>query len=385
MKKLAIITFFCSMSLLHKGVLAQELHQNDATQKSNFVINGKLGNLQAPAKIYLAYTTADGAWVRDSTQVINGAFTFKQYTVHPINALLSVSRDGKPTTRFQASDIARVYIEPGAKITLESNENIADRKIKGSKSEEFYKVYTDYVCSFDNKIDSIRQLAINRDNEARRPVLMKEMNRVLEDKRVQTKDYILKHPNQFVSLNLLEEYAGYSIVYADVQPVFEKLVPELKNSVKGKIFAEKLAVAKSSGVGVQAADFTQPDTAGVPVSLSSFRGKWVLIDFWASWCAPCRAESPVLKQAYEEFKSKNFDILAVSLDFNRTNWIKAIKDDGLTWHHVSDLKYWKNGVAVQYGVVSAPQNILVDPTGKIVAKNLRGEELKSKLLQLISK
>lgn len=376
MKKLKVITvlsvFFAS-------------YMSASAQKSNFEIKGQLGNLQAPAKIYMAYTTADGVWVRDSTKIVNGAFRFRQYTVHPVNALLSVSRDGKSTRLFSPHDIARVYIEPNATIRLQSNEDISNRKISGSRSERDYEVYQDYVSLFDKKIDSVQRLILNPENVAKRPSLLKARTDILEEKQIRTKDYILRHPDQFVSLNLLEEYAGYSIVYADVQPVFEKLSADLKNSVKGKIFGAKIALAKTAAIGVQAGDFTQPDTAGVPVSLSSFRGKWVLIDFWASWCAPCRAESPVLKQAYEAFKSKNFDILAVSLDFNRANWLKAIKDDGLPWHHVSDLKYWKNAVAVQYGVVSAPQNVLVNPSGKIVAKNLRGDELKEMLAELLGK
>ncbi len=119
------------------------------------------------------------------------------------------------------------------------------------------------------------------------------------------------------------------------------------------------------------------------ISLSSFKGKYVLIDFWASWCGPCRATNPELKKIYSEFKDKNFDILGVSLDFNKDNWIKAINQDGLPWFHVSDLKYWKNTAAVNYGIVSVPQNVLIDPSGKIIDRNLAGEKLRSRLQQLL--
>jgi thiol-disulfide isomerase/thioredoxin len=128
-------------------------------------------------------------------------------------------------------------------------------------------------------------------------------------------------------------------------------------------------------------EFTQNDTLGNPVSLSSFKGKYVLVDFWASWCGPCRAENPNVVKTYQKFQNKNFTILSVSLDRpgQKERWLKAIHDDGLTWTHVSDLKFWDNAVAKQYGIRAIPQNLLLDPSGKIIAKNLRGEELAEKL------
>jgi thiol-disulfide isomerase/thioredoxin len=123
-------------------------------------------------------------------------------------------------------------------------------------------------------------------------------------------------------------------------------------------------------IGTQAVEFTQNDTEGHPVSLSSFRGKYVLVDFWASWCAPCRRENPHVVEAYQQYKNKNFTILSVSLDRQKENWLKAIKDDNLTWTHVSDLQYWDNAVARLYMIEQIPQNILIDPNGKIIARNL---------------
>jgi peroxiredoxin len=133
----------------------------------------------------------------------------------------------------------------------------------------------------------------------------------------------------------------------------------------------------------KASDFSMPDTSGHNVSLSSFRGKYVLVDFWASWCGPCRGENPNVVKAYNQFKDKNFTILGVSLDKEKQAWIKAIKDDGLTWTQVSDLKFWNNAAAAQYGVSSIPYNFLVDPNGNIIGEELRGQDLVNTLNKVL--
>ena len=168
-----------------------------------------------------------------------------------------------------------------------------------------------------------------------------------------------------------------------VEKRYNTIDPSLRESFFAKIVKEEIDKSKIGAIGTDAIEFVQNDTTGKPVSLSSFRGKYVLIDFWASWCRPCRMENPNVVNAYNKFRGKNFTVLGVSLDRTRDAWIQAIKDDQLAWTQVSDLKFWNNEVAQKYRVDEIPQNFLVDPNGKIIGRNLRGEELQMRLCEVL--
>jgi len=174
------------------------------------------------------------------------------------------------------------------------------------------------------------------------------------------------------------------MVYTELEPLYSGLDPKMKDSYFGKKIKVALETAKTTAIGSAAPDFTLNDVNGKPVSLASFKGKYTLVDFWASWCGPCRQENPNVVKAYNTYKAKGFEILGVSLDDKKENWEKAIQQDNLGWKHVSDLKGWQSSAAALYDVKGIPMNFLLDKDGKIIAKNLRGEDLVKKLSEVLN-
>lgn len=160
-------------------------------------------------------------------------------------------------------------------------------------------------------------------------------------------------------------------------------VKQTPASAPKKDGAEPQSAGTDPLINKQAPDLTMNDVDGRPISISSFKGKWVLVDFWASWCPPCRAENPNVVQAYNKFKDKNFTVLGVSLDEDKGAWVKAIKKDNLSWSQMSDLKHWESAAVSAYGLEGIPFNVLIDPTGKIIASGLRGEALTAKLTEVL--
>jgi peroxiredoxin len=197
------------------------------------------------------------------------------------------------------------------------------------------------------------------------------------------KQYAAAHPASFVAVEELLNYFSYNPNADTLQHIYNGLAPVIQSSYLGKELKAILDAALLTGVGRPAPVFTQADPKGRPVGLSSFKGQYVLIDFWASWCGPCRMENPNVLKAWRQYHSKGFTIIGVSLDDQKDKWLTAVRQDDLPWTQVSDLKGWKNEVAVQYGVEGIPMNFLLDKDGTIIARGLRGEDLERKLEALV--
>jgi peroxiredoxin len=213
-----------------------------------------------------------------------------------------------------------------------------------------------------------------------------DLNAAANQKQVERlSEFIRLHPNSFAALYLLSNMVTI-VPFEKAQAYFNTLSASYKETSYGKNIASAIDSKNVTAVGKTGPDFEQPDTSGKPVKLSDFRGKYVLLDFWASWCVPCREENPNVVEAYRQYHDKGFTVLSVSLDQpgKKENWLKAIHQDGLTWTQVSDLKFWNNSAAKLYGIQAIPQNFLLDKDGKIIAVNIKGAELNKKLAGLFA-
>lgn len=348
-----------------------------AQKGESFTIEGELMGLKEGQYVYLSHKWNDKI-ITDSAKVSLIKFKFTGTT--PESNMYWIYTEPK------SQNALTFFVDKGLTTIKGKMNEFMNAEVTGGPSNNAYKKYLALNKTYDDKKNALSfdyQLAQQGKDKTKMQQIESDYNALATEQLLKIDEFIVSNSNSVV--------AGYVILMSSqtepkldrMEKLYDGLSADVKKSKFGKIVADRITSVKGSTIGYPATNFTQNDAAGKPVTLSSFKGKYVLVDFWASWCGPCRGENPNVVKAYNAFKDKGFTVLGVSFDDNKEKWLKAVERDGLVWTQVSDLKGWGNEVGKLYGINSIPQNLLLDKEGKIIAKNLRGEDLYNKLEEVL--
>lgn len=354
---------------------------NPEKDNSNLQLEGTISN--APQQeMYLNMFTNSGYDAIDTIQ-LNETGEFEAST--------NIDKWGFYQLGFDQSNAVNLILLPGDKLQIEGDGEklVTSSTVRGSKETSAYANLIQQQIAVRNSMDSLnavkQQLSQNRDMNGFAQVLQAEKS-IVGDYHNQMKLFIDNNPNSRATLVAVEQ-----LDMKEDMAYFEKVVANLSEIIPESDYytglQNRVNAARATTVGASAPDITLPNPEGKEFSLSDLKGNYVLLDFWAAWCRPCRAENPNVVEMYQKYKDQGFTVFSVSLDGvpaqkgkGKELWVDAIEKDGLTWpYHVSDLQGWTSSAAQKYSVNSIPFSLLINPEGEIIAKNLRGQQLRSKL------
>jgi thiol-disulfide isomerase/thioredoxin len=362
-----------------------------SAQTKNFSVSGKIGTLTKPAKVYLDYMD-NGVSHEDSTEIVDGTFSFSGHISFIASARMTLDHhgEGKQSAIFRRGDVIYFYFDKDNTV-MTSQDSLINATHSGSKLYDEFDAYNKVIggtimaLTKQANIDFASGTPEQQKDTSYANAVGARFHRRIDERSRKQLQFAIDHPKSFFGLVALSESAGVKVDIQKIEPIYNALDPKLRATDMGVELAQRIKAASITAVGKPAPLFTQNDLNGNPVALASLKGKVVLIDFWASWCHPCRGENPNLKKQYALYKDKGFEILSVSMDSEKKNWVQAMKQDGMPWLNTSDLKGWNNQVGRLYGVRGIPACFLIDADGKIIADDVRGETLNKKLAEIFNK